>query len=140
MDRYTNRLTLAVPEQYITEANHLALLVGESSEDITTFNIPEWIDSEGNLYSICSAAVKPIVLGLLDIDLSTMTIPPHAVDIDIELAQQALDKTIIFTEGLTLDNTKIIACIDLDPFDFFNAIGINRKPLEVPEEPTIENS
>lgn len=129
-DEFNHRLTMVVPAQFLDIANHLALFVGQSSADIETFTTTDWVDSAGNLYAVCSTAVKPVVLGLFDADLSLLTIPEHAGAVDVAIAQQALDITVKYLEGLQLDNSKLMACIDTDPHEFFDAIGLSRVPQQ----------
>lgn len=88
---YTNNIIIATPESLMTEANHLACLMGESSYDIDTFNIARWMDTAGNRYAVTYTVVKPIFFS----PLQTTTLPPtpeHAVGIvDRDLAQAAFD-------------------------------------------------
>ena len=54
---YKHRATIAVPEQLIEKANHLALIMGESVADINTFTTANYEDAGGNKYAVCSTAV-----------------------------------------------------------------------------------
>ena len=62
MTQYTHLVTIAVPENLIEKANHLACIVGESAADINTFTFCGWQDSEGNPYAVASTVVKQIFL------------------------------------------------------------------------------
>jgi len=89
MSNYTHRVTIAVPFAMLAQANNLACIMGESAADIDTFRQASWQDTEGNLYAVASAVVKPVFLGAASGVLPDS--PEHAVDADRALAQQALD-------------------------------------------------
>lgn len=42
MSQYSHRMTLAVPESLMTQANQLALIAGESPVDVNTFTNANW--------------------------------------------------------------------------------------------------
>src|SRR5678816_1622670 len=97
--RDRHRITLIVPEQYMDITNHLALIMGESTADIGTFVTAGWQDADGNLYSVCSAASKPVVLGALTKGLPN-PLPAHAAAADVTKAQQALDLIVLYDVGV----------------------------------------
>ena len=123
MTQYKHRITLVVPEQYIEQANHLALVMGESATDIGTFKEANWQDSSGNLYAVCSALSKPVVLGALTSGLPD-PLPTHAVGVDIGKAQQALDLIVLYDVGVMASVDKIVLAVDYDPHDTFESAGI----------------
>lgn len=123
MTQYKHRITLVVPEQYIEQANHLALIMGESPTDIGTFKEANWQDSSGNLYAVCSALSKPVVIGALTGGLPT-TLPAHATAADVTKAQQALDIIVLYDVGVLASVDKIILAIDTHPQDTFESVGI----------------
>tara|TARA_R110000751_G_scaffold148812_4_gene253625 strand:+ start:102 stop:497 length:396 start_codon:yes stop_codon:yes gene_type:complete len=122
MSQYTHRMTLVVPEQLMPQANQLALIAGESLADVNTFAQANWEDTDGNLYAVCSAVIKPIVLSLLDTSLSDS--PLQAEGADLVLAQQAMDKVVMYEQGVTATPNSIYIAIDIDPFDMFNRLGL----------------
>ena len=124
MSEYNQRMTLAVPKQYMNEANNLALISGESVADINTFTSANWTDSDGNLYAVCSASIKPVVLSLYGSKLSTLELPEHALEANVEAAQAALDNSIMY-DGSNTDLSKIMIAIDYDPLQFLNDIGLS---------------
>lgn len=121
---YQHRITLIVPEQHMDKANHLALIMGESTADIGTFVTADWQDAEGNLYSVCSAASKPVVLGALTKGLPN-PLPAHAANADVTKAQQALDMLELYEAGVMASGDKIILAIDTHPQDTFASAGIS---------------
>lgn len=123
MAQYTHRITLIVPEQHMDVANHLALIMGESTADIGTFVTADWQDADGNLYSVCSAASKPVVLGALTNGLPT-TLPAHATAADVTKAQQALDLIVLYGAGVMASVDKIVLAVDTHPQDTFESAGI----------------
>ncbi|MFK3999875.1 hypothetical protein ACI2I3_00810 [Psychrobacter namhaensis] len=122
MSQYTHRMTLVVPELLIAQANQLALIAGESVDDVNTFTQTSYQDKEGNLYAVCSTVIKPIVLSLLDTPLSDS--PLQAKGADLVSAQQAMDKVVMYAEGVTATPDSIYIAIDYDPFEFFESLGL----------------
>lgn len=123
MSDYTHRMTLVVAESLIPQANQLALIAGESLDDVNTFTQAEWEDVDGNRYSVCSTVIKPIVLGLLNTPLKDS--PLKVEGADLIQAQQAMDKVIMYSEGVTVTPDSIYIAIDYDPLEFFASIGIS---------------
>lgn len=122
MSEYNHRMTLVVPELMIPQANQLALIVGVSEYDDKTFTAANWQDKDGNLYAVCSAVIKPIVLSLADAQLADT--PLKTKGADLVLAQQAMDKVVKYQEGITVTPDNIYVGIDIDPFKFFESIGL----------------
>lgn len=119
---YIHRVTIAVPSHLIERANHLACIVGESSEDINTFQEANWKDAEGNPYAVASTVVKPVFLqaaqGLPDT-------PAHAEGVaDRALAQQALD-TLNQPGGVQM-------IVGVDPMEALTELGLS--PVEHGED------
>lgn len=54
MSDYKHRMSLAVPQTLIPQANQLALIVGENPDDDKTFTSANWQDKDGSLYAVCS--------------------------------------------------------------------------------------
>lgn len=123
MTQYKHRITLIVPEQHMDIANHLALVMGESTADIGTFVTADWQDADGNLYSVCSAASKPVVLGALTKGLPS-PLPSHAANADVTKAQQALDMIELYDAGVLARVDKIVLAVDTHPQDTFESAGI----------------
>lgn len=123
MTQYKHRITMIVPEQYMDIANHLALIMGESDADIGTFVTADWQDADGNLYSVCSAASKPVVLGALTKGLPA-PLPAHAMAADVAKAQQALDLIVLYEAGVMVSVDKIVLAVDTHPQDTFESAGI----------------
>jgi len=83
---YQHRVTIAVPEAHIADANQIALCLGESAADDKTFTTANWQDADGNLYAVCSTAAKPVFVELASQPLQA---PAHVPDVDIEAAARA---------------------------------------------------
>ena len=124
MSDYKHRMSLAVPQALMDKANQLALIVGESEHDNETFTTANWQDKDGNLYAVCSTAIKPVVLGLFGISLSNITLPAHAINADITAAQQALDKVVMYKQGDKASPTTIMCAIDFEPLQAFADMGL----------------
>ena len=124
MSDYKHRMSLAVPQALMPQANNLALITGLSAADINTFTAANWQDADGNLYAVCSTVIKPVVLGLFGISLSNITLPAHAVNADVVAAQQALDKVVMYKQGDKASTTKIMCAIDFEPLQAFEDMGL----------------
>src|SRR5690554_3785377 len=98
MTEYIHRVTIAVPETYITDANQLALCLGESAADDQTFTAANWQDADGNLYAVCSTVAKPIFAEMAGQPLQALTTPP---DVDLEAATRA--QALLVIEDRTSD-------------------------------------
>ena len=123
MTQYKHRITLIVPEQHMDIANNLALIMGESTADSGTFVTADWRDADGNLYAVCSAASKPVVLGALTKGLPN-PLPSHATAADVTKAQQALAMIELYDVGVLASVDKIILAVDTHPQDTFESAGI----------------
>ena len=124
MSEYKHRMSLAVPQALIPQANNLALITGLSAADINTFTTANWQDKDGNLYAVCSTVIKPVVLGLFGISLSNITLPAHAINADITAAQQALDKVVMYKQGDKASTASIMCTIDFEPLQAFADMGL----------------
>ena len=112
MSEYIHRMTLAVPQSLIPQANQLALIAGESPDDVNTFTNANWQDADGNLYAVCSTVIKPIVL-----DMFGQTV-------DNTDAQSAIDVAVMYSDGVKATPDKIVIAIDIEPLLAFEAMGL----------------
>lgn len=122
MSQYTHRMTLAVPEQLMSQANQLALIAGESLDDVNTFTQANYQDGEGNKYAVCSTVIKPIVLSLLGTPLADS--PLQVEGADLTQAQQALDKVVMYKQGDKASTANIMCAIDFEPLQAFADMGL----------------
>ena len=115
--QYTHTATIAVPAPLISDANHLALLLGESSADIGTFTTTSYTDGTTE-YAVAHTVCKPVFLA------PTMTgelpeTPPHAEGLlDREAAQRAFD-SLAQPGGVRM-------AVDVDPHEQFEEWGLTR--------------
>lgn len=123
MTQYTHRMSLVVPESLIPQANQLALIAGESPDDVHTFTQTSYQDSVGNLYSVCSTVIKPIILSLLSTPLADSVL--QAEGADLSLAQQAMNSVVMYKEGVTATLDNIYIAIDIEPHEFFELVGLS---------------
>ena len=124
MSDYKHRMSLAVPQSLMAQANQLSLIVGVSEHDDKTFTTANWHDKDGNLYAVCSTVIKPVVLGLFGISLTDITLPAHAINADVVAAQQALDKVVMYKQGAKASTDKIMCAIDFEPLQAFSDMGL----------------
>lgn len=128
MTVYTHRVTVAVPAAHLSDANVLAMVLGESPADIATFKEPDWQDAEGNLYSVASTVVAPTWIGKATSELSA---PDYAPEADLEAAQraQALVQVVGMTEPLEATPEAIVAILGGNgesPQQHIEALGLVR--------------
>lgn len=125
ISEYKYRMTVVVPELLMSTANILALLVGESSEDINTFLSADWQYTNGQNYAICSAVVKPIVFSLLEGSVEDTVFAGKIEDITIA---QSLLKNIELHDSdnpIVYDN-KILIIIDKTPLYILESLGFTK--------------
>jgi len=122
MTEYTHRMTLIVPELLMPQANQLALIAGESPDDVNTFTVAGYQDSDGNLYAVCSTVIKPIVLSLLTTPIADSTLTAEGAD--AVLAQEAMNKLVVYESGVVVGVDTITVGLDIDPDEFFSVVGL----------------
>lgn len=132
MSEYTHRMTLVVPEQLIPPANQLALIAGESDDDVNTFSNANYQDSVGNLYAVCSTVIKPIVLSLLG--QAVADAPLQAEGADTEQAQKAMDAAVMYADSMTATPDKIVIAIDIEPIELFEALGLSSISIDINDD------
>lgn len=123
MSEYKHRMTLVVPEEFMSQANQLALIAGESPDDVNTFASTDYQDNEGNLYAVCSAVVKPIVLSMFGRPVADS--PLTAEGADVSQAQQAMDVAVMYEQDTEATPDKIVIAIDVDPMTVFESLGLS---------------
>ena len=128
MSEWTHVLTIAVPEVLIAQANQLALAIGTSEDDVSTFRIADWTNGTGN-FAVCSTrAVDKIFdyVGLVDTAENTLLAEGLA----------ALSFVTVTTdEGGTQtikgnDPSKIRVVVDMEPFAALSVLGLSRVVTE----------
>lgn len=117
---YKHRVTIAAPESLLTEANHLACLMGESAADINTFRQTTYTNGTVN-YAVAHTVCKPVVTDAL----STLTLPP-----DPEHVPPEYDRTQAEAAVAAIQSGEILVAANTDPHEQFAAWG-----LEVIPEP-----
>ena len=125
---YIHAITIAVPEQLISDANQLALVLGESAADDKTFTTANWQDADGNLYAVCSTAAKPVFVELASQPLQA---PAHVPDVDIEAAARAQALLSINDQPAGPNRIAVILGDRLESaMDHIEALGLEPVPSE----------
>ncbi len=118
---YTHTITLAAPSALIPDANHLALLLGESAADINTFRQATYTDGKVD-YAVTHTVIKPVFLEPTQTGELPVT-PSHAEGlVDREAAQRAFD-SLNQSGGIQM-------AVDVDPHQQFADWGLERIPQE----------
>ena len=131
MSEYKHRMSLVVPELLVPQANHLALIAGESPYDDQTFTQANWQDADGNLYAVCSTVIKPIVLAMFGTPVADTGLTAEGAD--VLLAQQAMDAAIMYSDGVKASPDNIFIAIDVEPMRFFEGLGLTVVDSELDE-------
>ena len=74
---YTHQITIAVPEQLVSNANKLAAIYGLNAADINTFKIANHEDSNGNKYAVSNFVCRQSFLDELGQTSLPDTLPAH---------------------------------------------------------------
>lgn len=122
MSEYIHRMSLAVPENMMAQANQLALIAGESPGDINTFTDTNWQDASGNKYAVCSTVIKPIVLSMFGQPVIDSGLTADGADFNA--AQQAMDSAVMYSKNMAATPDKIVIAIDVKPMIFFRGLGL----------------
>lgn len=120
MSNWTHTLTVIVPEDFIAQANQLALAIGTSEDDVNTFRSTDWTDGTSNYAVAHTQAVEQIM--------------EYFAQVQVELASGVVFPTIsISTEGITTltgsDMTKIQVFVDTEPFAVFSLLNMTRRDV-----------
>ena len=124
MSQWTHTLTIVVPEQLMVQANQLALAVGTSEDDVSTFASADWTDGASQFSACSTRAVEQIFdyFGAVDAEGNP------------ELAG-ALESTVFVqfvtdSEGVTTitnnDASKIRIITDMEPLSALAKLGLTR--------------
>ena len=128
MTQYTHSVTIAVPAPLISDANQLALCLGESASDDQTFTAANWQDADGNLYAVCSTVAKPVFVELASQPLQA---PEHVPDVDLEAATRAQMLLSINDKAATPDRIAVTLGDRLESaMDHIAALGLEPVPVE----------
>lgn len=128
MTDYRHRVTIAVPESLIADANQLALCLGESASDDQTFASTNWQDADGSLYAVCSTVAKPVFVALAAQPLQA---PAHVPDVDLEAAARAQMLVSINDQPAGPDRIAVVLGDRLESaMDHIAALGLGTVPHE----------
>ena len=129
MSEWTHFLTIAVPELLIAQANQLALAIGTSEDDVSTFRIADWTDGTGN-FAVCSTrAVDKIFDYVAAVDVTDNPLLAEGL-----VALSFVTVTTLADGVQTIvgnDPTKIRVLVDMEPFAALSLLGLHR--IEVAE-------
>ena len=126
---YQQRATIATPTDHLTDANQLALFLGESTQDDRTFTSASYQDADGNLYAVCSTVAKPTFVQIAGQPLQA---PDHAPDMDLAAATRS--QALLQING-GIASPDVIAVILGDRLesaqDHIAALGLSRVPSTI---------
>lgn len=111
---YQYRVTIAAPESLITEANHLACLMGESAADINTFRQASYTNGVTD-YAVAHSVCKPVVTDAL----TAMTLPPDPDHVPLEYERSMAEAALA-----AIASGEILVAVDVDPHEQFAAWGL----------------
>lgn len=124
MSEWTHNLTVIVPESLMTQANQLALAIGTSEDDVSTFQNADWTDGVNN-FAVCSTrAVDKIFDYVSAVDAT------GNAELAVGLAALSFVTVTTDAEGIQTitgnDPTKIRVIVDMDPFAALELFGLHR--------------
>ena len=122
--RYTTRVTIAVPEAMISDANQLAACMGLSLADLNTFGAASYRDEQGNLYAVCSAAMTPRVLQ--EVSAAQLVRPEFDPNRQINMTGAGRALALLVIDVVLAAPDKIVAIIDMDPGSAIAAMGLTQ--------------
>jgi hypothetical protein len=114
---YSHAATIAVPSALIPDANHLALLLGESAADIGTFKNASYTDGSTE-YAVAHTVVKPTFLA----PTQTGELPPDPDHVPPEYDRSKAESAFA-TLGT---DSGILLAIDVNPHEQFAEWGMSR--------------
>lgn len=120
MSNWTHTLTVIVPEDFIAQANQLALAIGTSEDDVNTFRSADWTNGTAKFAVAHTQAIEQI--------MSYFSLVPT------ELASGVVFPTMnVSAEGIqTLtgsDMTKVQVFMDAEPFAVFSLLSLTRRDV-----------
>ena len=127
------RITIAVPEAHIADANHLALCLGYGPADALTFGAADWQDAAGNRYAVCSTQAEP---AFLTDAASPLAEPAWGADMAAAARAQALIVVIVPAlidpgpepPDMTAKPARITAIVGDDPQQALAALAVVTAP------------
>lgn len=114
------RVTIAVPEKHLADANQLARCIGLGPDDDKSFTLPNFQDALGNLYCVASGIVSPAFIGTAT---SKLAAPEWGCDLDAAIRAQAL-----VALGSKADPSRIAAMVGEDAHGTIKAMGLQSIP------------
>ena len=126
---YLQKVTISAPESHVTDANQLALALGESSADGQTFGTASYQDAQGNLYAVCSTVAKTVFAEMAGQPLQD---PDHAPSMDLAAATRAQALLQINNGTASPDVIAVILADRLESAqDHIKALGLTRIEQEL---------
>ena len=116
MRNWTHTLTIIVPESLMAQANQLALAIGTSEDDVSTFRVADWTDGTSNYAVAHTCAVEQIMeyFSLMPVKLASGVIFPTLIRRDMGLSVFGGNKS------------KIQIFVDYEPFTILSILGLSR--------------
>lgn len=121
------RVTIAVPEAHIENANHYAMSLGYSEADGLTYGAANWEDAAGNLYAVAS-----VLTGTGFVGNATSALPRPDWDtesvIDLAKASQAQSLVVLWAgDGVppVAAPDQITAIAGMEGRDAVEAMGLS---------------
>jgi hypothetical protein len=129
------RLTIAVPQAHIDNANHFAMVLGYSEADGLTYRNPSWQDAQGNLYALASLPVSDLFVGAATSPLVRPEWDTEEV-IDMAKASQAQALVLIWMpseetpDAPQANPSQIVAILGMDGSGAIKAMGLTAVPQD----------
>lgn len=134
MTEYVYRVTIAVPEADVADANELALVLGNFPADGSTFRNKCYRCAGGNTYYLTSTLARQ---SFVDGAQTTLAAPDHAPDADLMAAGDAQAKLAVYQgegEVPQAATDKIVAYVGANTesaLDHIAAMGLTKTATEI---------
>ena len=122
------RLTIACPAAFVSDANHLAMVLAESKADQLTYAEPSWQDGSGNLYSVSSFEAGDTFVGKAT---SALVRPAWDTEqyISLAAARRAQARVVLAKEPQPATTSIILALAGLDGLAALASMGLTLVPV-----------
>lgn len=123
------RITAACPAALISDANHLAMCLGQSADDARTYAGVSWRDADGNEYAAASWETTP---AWVEWALAGIARPAWDVEqvIDMDAAQRAYDALVISETPIPATPATLTARIHDKGVEALESMGLVRIEFE----------
>ena len=124
------RITAAAPEALVSDANQLAMCLGQSEADGQTYRGLNWTDADGNLYAAASFEARDEWITFAQAPLVRPAWDADEI-IDMVAAERAQAAMIYSTVAIPATPTALTAIGGMDGVPALLAMGLTGVPVDI---------